>query len=253
MQHLYIITGASRGLGQALAQQLLQPGHRLLTLARHYNDELRAQASASGVELTQWRTDLADASDAAKRLAAWLQDLEAPALQSAALINNAGVLPPIVPLREAQPADVANALRVGLEAAMLLSAAFLGATAGWPAQRRLLNISSGLGRYPMASQAPYCAAKAGMDLFTRCVALEEAAQPHGAQVCALAPGVIATDMQVRLRSADPSKFPDIQRFKSLQESGALDHPADTARRILRYLHSPQFGNEALADLREVMP
>ena len=42
--------------------------------------------------------------------------------------------------------------------------------------------------------AAYCAAKAGMDHFSRCVALEEALRPNGAKVCSLAPGVIATDM-----------------------------------------------------------
>ena len=70
--------------------------------------------------------------------------------------------------------DLARALRVGLEAPMQLTAAFLGATDAWTVPRKVLNISSGLGRRAMASQAAYCAAKAGMDHFTRCVALDEA-------------------------------------------------------------------------------
>jgi NAD(P)-dependent dehydrogenase (short-subunit alcohol dehydrogenase family) len=45
----------------------------------------------------------------------------------------------------------------------------------------------------MASQSAYCAAKAGMDHFTRCMALDEAHQPRGAKVCSVSPGVIATD------------------------------------------------------------
>ena len=75
----------------------------------------------------------------------------------------------------------------------------------------IINISSGLGRRPMASQSAYCAAKAGMDHFTRCLALEEAAKPHGAKVCSLAPGVIDTGMQVQLRGADAAAFPDRDR------------------------------------------
>jgi benzil reductase ((S)-benzoin forming) len=115
----------------------------------------------------------------------------------ATLINNAGVIPRIGPLQDADAADLAHALRVGLEAPMQLTAAFLHATQSWPGARKVLNISSGLGRRPMASQSAYCAAKAGMDHFTRCLALEEAAKPHGAKVCSLAPGVIDTDMQVQ--------------------------------------------------------
>ena len=92
---------------------------------------------------------------------------------SATLINNAGVMPPIAPLSASVPGDLTLALRVGLEAPMLLCAAFLGATEGWNMPRKVLNISSGLGRRAMASQAAYCAAKAGMDHFTRCMALDE--------------------------------------------------------------------------------
>ena len=65
-------------------------------------------------------------------------------------------------------------LRIDLEATVLLSAAFLDATRGWRGDRRILNISSGLGRRAMASSAVYCAAKAGMDHLTRSLALEEA-------------------------------------------------------------------------------
>uniref|UniRef100_UPI003C77E626 SDR family NAD(P)-dependent oxidoreductase n=1 Tax=Escherichia coli TaxID=562 RepID=UPI003C77E626 len=81
-----------------------------------------------------------------------------------------------------------------LEAPLLLTGAFLRGTAGWTGARRVLNISSGLGRRAMASQAAYCAAKAGMDHFTRCVALEQEGLANGARVCSLAPGVIDTDM-----------------------------------------------------------
>jgi NAD(P)-dependent dehydrogenase (short-subunit alcohol dehydrogenase family) len=107
---------------------------------------------------------------------------------------------------------------------MLLTAAFLDATRAWRGQRRVLNISSGLGRRPMASQAAYCAAKAGLDLFTRCVALDEAGQPNGARVCSLAPGVIDTDMQVHLRGADAAAFPDRANFEQLKTAGQLASP-----------------------------
>ena len=138
---------------------------------------------------------------------------------------------------------LADALRVDLEAPMLLTAAFLRATAAWPVPRKVLNISSGLGRRPMASQAAYCAAKAGMDHFTRCVALEEARERNGAKVCSLAPGVIDTDMQVQLRGADPTAFPDRDRFAGLKVAGQLSTPSEAATRVLAYLARPDFGAE----------
>jgi NAD(P)-dependent dehydrogenase (short-subunit alcohol dehydrogenase family) len=247
-QHLFILTGASRGMGLAIAEQLLSPDHTLLCLSRHTNEALAAQAGRAACPLEQWPLDLAHSGEAAARLRQWLAGQTASGYASATLINNAGVIPRIGPLREAD--DLARALRVGLEAPMLLSAAFLGATESWPLPRKVLNISSGLGRRPMASQAAYCAAKAGMDHFTRCLALEEALTPHGAKVCSLAPGVIDTDMQVQLRGADAAAFPDRARFEQLKSGDQLDSPASAARKVLAYLARPDFGTEAVADVRE---
>jgi len=244
---LYILTGASRGLGLAMAQQLLQPGHALLCIARHAEPALAEQATRSGCVLEQWTLDLADAVAAAARLRQWLA--AAPRHRSATLINNAGVIPPIGPLATVAPQAIAQALRINLEAPMALTAAFLAATASWGVPRRVLNISSGLGRRPMAAQATYCASKAGLDHYTRCLALEEARKPGGARVCALAPGVIDTAMQVQLRGADATAFPDRDRFEQLKSQGLLDSPEAAARKVLAYLQRPDFGAEPVADVR----
>jgi len=247
---LTILTGASRGMGLAMARQLLQPGHTLLTLSRTPNHSLSADASAAGATLVQWSVDLADASAVAARLSAWLAAQPQGAFAAATLINNAGVIPRIGPLSEAEPDDLAHALRVGLEAPMALTAAFLHATAAWQVPRKVLNISSGLGRRAMASQAGYCAAKAGMDHFTRCLALEEALKPDGARVCSLAPGVIDTDMQVQLRGAASTAFPDVGNFIGLKDKGLLSSPDGAAAQVLGYLDRPDFGANPVADVRD---
>ena len=249
-QHLYVITGASPGMGLAIAAQLLQPGHSVLCISRATNEALADQARAAGAELLQWRQDLALGVQASARLKQWLDQQNASAFASATLINNAGVVARIGPLSGADATDLAQALRVGLEAPMQLTAAFLGATQPWTAVRTVLNISSGLGRRAMASQAAYCAAKAGMDHFTRCLALEEALKPNGAAVCSLAPGVIDTDMQVQLRGADATAFPDQGNFTRLKQSGQLSTPADAAARVLSYLDRPQFGANPVAYVRD---
>jgi benzil reductase ((S)-benzoin forming) len=249
VKHLTILTGASRGMGLAIAQQLMGANAHLLCLSRHTNSELERDAARTGTQLEQWTANLADSAPVAERLRQWLQALDPATLASATLINNAGVISELVPLRQAQPDDLAHALRVGLEAPMALTAAFLGATQTWPLQRKVLNISSGLGRRAMASSSAYCAAKAGMDHFTRCLALEEALVPHGAKVCSLAPGVIDTDMQRQLRSADAAAFPDQSAFASLHNHGQLTSTGEAARRVLAYLQRADFGAQPVADVR----
>ena len=249
-KHLYILTGASRGMGLAMAEQLLHPEHRLLCLSRQVNPALTAKAADAACTLEQWPRDLSLGAQAAADLGDWLGQLGPTGLASATLINNAGVIARIGPLSASDPAELAQALRVGLEAPLLLAAAFLRATESWRLPRKLLNISSGLGRRAMASQAAYCAAKAGMDHFTRCVALDEASKPHGARVCSLAPGVIDTDMQVQLRAAHAADFPDQANFVQLKAQGLLSSPADAAARVLAWLARSDFGATPVADVRD---
>ena len=253
-QHLYIITGASRGMGLAMARQLLQPGNTVLCISRSVNETLAVQAKQAGANLLQWTQDLALGARTSARLEQWLREQPGSRsnnmFTSATLINNAGVIPRIGPLSDADADDLSHALRVGLETPMQLTSAFLRATASWPGQRKVLNISSGLGRRAMASQAGYCAAKAGMDHFTRCVALEEALKPNGAKVCSLAPGVIDTGMQEQLRGADSQAFPDQSSFLNLKTSGALASPEDAASRVLAIVMRADFGLNPVADVRD---
>ena len=248
-QHLYILTGASRGMGLAMAQQLLGAENALLCISRHSNETLTARATQRGATLEQWQLDLTDSVAAAAMLGTWLARQPASAFASATLINNAGSIPRIAPLSDSDPTDLARALRIGLETPLLLSATFLHETERWSMPRKVLNISSGLGRRALASQAGYCAAKAGMDHFTRCLALDEALKPQGAKVCSLAPGVIDTDMQVQLRNACASDFPDQKSFAKLKANGQLSSPDAAASLVLAYLARPDFGHDPIGDVR----
>jgi benzil reductase ((S)-benzoin forming) len=242
-RHLTIITGASRGMGLAIAQQLLDAGHDLLCISRKTNPALEGKCE-------QWAQDLSRPSTAAARMESWLQSKGEAGYESVTLVNNAALLPRVAPLGHIPLQELEDCIRVDLEAPLLMTASFLRATEAWKAQRKVLNISSGLGRRAMASQALYCAAKAGMDHFTRCIALEEAQRPNGAKVSSLAPGVIDTDMQVQLRSSDPKEFPDIAYFTGIKEQGVLVSPHDAAQRVIAYLARPDFGANPTGDIRD---
>lgn len=244
--HMTVLTGASRGLGRALLDQLLQRGHLVLALSRGSID---VGSNHSG-QLFHWPVDLSDAAPVALRLSHWLTALDSRDLASATLINNAGAVSQLAPLSDVSAPDLVNALRVGLEAPALLTTAFLNATAKWCMPRKVLLVSSGLGRRAMAASASYCAAKAGLDHLARAVALEEAAKPAGARIVSLAPGVIDTDMQAQLRAADPALFPERHHFTDLKLTGQLDSPATAASKLLIYLDRVDFGSQAVGDVRD---
>ena len=238
-------------MGAALAEQLLADGENtLLGISRRRHDGLAAIAAPSGATVEQWQADLAEPIGVARRLCDWLESRDAGAVAQATLINNAGVVTRIGALEDCSVEELSAALRVGLEAPLVLSAAFLRATARWRGERRVLNISSGLGRRAMAGQATYCAAKAGMDNLSRAVALDQALVGNGAKVVSLAPGVIDTDMQAQLRAGDSAGFPDQPTFLKLKESGQLASSRDAAARVIAYLNRADFGAVPVADVRD---
>ena len=239
-QHLYIVTGSSRGMGEAIARQLLAPGHHVIGIARRASPTLPAQE--------QWQHDLAQPLEAAQRLQTWLA-AQTP-FASANLINNAGVISRPGPVDETSLEELSNAIRVGLEATLLLSSAFLRGTRAWGVPLKILNISSGLGRRAMAGSAPYCAAKAGMDNLSAAMALDEARRENGARIVSLAPGVIDTNMQSQLRSANPAGFPEQAMFINFKAAGQLMSPDAAATKVLAYLARADFGSQALADVRQ---
>lgn len=245
-QPLTILTGASRGLGRALAGQLLCRGHRLLAISRTAPD----LPVPAGAILESWQADLADAIPLAGQLGAWLRGFEPAQVASVTLIHNAAMVSRLAPLSAGEASDLAQALRVSLEAPVLLTAAFLRATEDWVAPRKVLLVSSGLGRRALAGGASYCAAKAGMDHLARAVALEEAAKPQGARIVSLAPGVIDTDMQRQLRGADATLFPERERFATMHAQGRLDTPEAAAGKLLAYLDRADFGVQPVADVRD---
>ena len=132
---LTILTGASRGLGAAIAAELVQRGGALLTMSRHPDQTLNVKATATGAALEQWAIDLADGVSASARLEAWLAGQQ-QSFSSATLINNAALAGKAAPIGESDAAALAAVLRVGLEAPMLLTRAFLRATRDWRIPRR---------------------------------------------------------------------------------------------------------------------
>jgi len=250
---LYIITGASRGLGAALAEALVDPGHRLICMARSRAPlvALRRRARLQGCRVAALAVDLGDPEKAVAALKRALASVDESSCSSACLINNAGVVEPIGPAVKLLPGDISAGVQVNLAAPMALTAAFLRLTADWSASRKVLNISSGAAHKAYAGWSIYCATKAALDQFTRCLALEQAGRPNGAKVVALAPGVIDTAMQTAVRGATSEDFAELPRFIELKESGQLATPQDAAQRLLRYLERADFGVKPVDDARNV--
>jgi NAD(P)-dependent dehydrogenase (short-subunit alcohol dehydrogenase family) len=239
-----IVTGHSRGLGEALADVLLQRGVMVLGVSRGGNPGLAAR---HGEALREHALDLGDGA----ALAAWLAGGALPAwldgARCAVLVNNAGTLAPMGLLGTLGAAGSARGVALNLAAPLMLSDAFCRATAGF-ADRRILHVSSGAARKPYAGWSVYCATKAALDHHARAVADEAHA---GLRIASVAPGVLDTSLQAEIRASSTARFPQRGRFDELYESGGLAAAKDSARRLADHLLGDAFGSAVATDLREL--
>lgn len=248
MRHGILLTGASRGLGAALARTLATKDSDLVCIARQSDETLTLP---EGARLAWVQADLADSALLELVAERALAALGAGPFATLTLINNAGIVAPIAPCGHYPQGGVEHALALNTLAPMLLCNAFLAWAAGRGAQVRILNISSGAAASAIAGWSVYGASKAALDHFSRCVAAEQACLQGGARVVSLYPGVIDTAMQGEIRAADIGHFPSRARFDALKADGALSTPEAVAQRIAAFLDSPAFGSEPVADIRKL--
>ena len=234
-----IVTGHSRGLGEGIARALLARGVEVLGIARRGNGAL------PGVR--QVALDLADAA----ALQAWLEGGELAAFcagaEPALLVNNAGVVHPVGAPGGQGAARLALAVSVNVTAALVLSDAFVAATAGC-ADRRVAHVSSGAGRAPYSGWSTYCATKAALDMHACAVALDAVA---GLAIASIAPGVIDTAMQAEIRAAAARDFPAIERFTAMKRDGALADAGQVGAKLADYVLGSRFGVDPVVDLRDL--
>ncbi len=236
--NLYIVTGTTRGLGKELARAIGQSAdNELVTLGR----------GAATIEV-----DLADTRAIEAACDRVEGHIRGKRYAKAVLINNAGIVEPVAPLDAVPADDLERNLVVNLVAPLLLMRRFLVMTEGIATLRRIVNISSGAGRRPIFGWSAYCAAKAGLDMASRVVALEAGARGLAIEVASLAPGVIDTDMQATVRSKDAAAFVDVERFRRMKEEGELRPAAEVAADILRVESEGRLATDAVLDLRSLL-
>lgn len=216
-----VVTGASRGLGAGIAAHLGKVGYALGMCARS-----RPSAPNVDAEMYTDAIDIRDAS-AVEAFAANVTEALGPI---DLWINNAGVLAPIGPLRDADDDELVTHVDVNLVGVIWGTRTFARLVHNRVQPGTLVNITSGAARSVYAGWGPYCATKAAVDQLTRVIAAEDAG--HGLSAFAVAPGVVDTDMQALIRSTPAERFPNVRRFVTLAEDETFNSPAWVAERIL---------------------
>jgi benzil reductase ((S)-benzoin forming) len=221
-----VVTGASRGLGAGLAEVFAAAGVRLGLCARS------EPALAEGDDVVARRVDVTDAG----AVTAFADEVAARLGPIDLWVNNAGVLGPIGPVRDADPVAVATNLSVNVLGVVHGSQAYSRHVRSRDGGGVLVNVSSGAAHKGYAGWGPYCAAKAAVERFTEVLAAEET--EAGLRAHAVAPGVVDTDMQAEIRATPAARFPAVARFLRMKEEEAFNTPGHVAAFILRLAFDP---------------
>jgi benzil reductase ((S)-benzoin forming) len=240
-----ILTGHTRGLGPAIAADLLSRNIAVLGVSRNSNLELAKQYPTT---LEQAEIDLSDSAALARWLAGDVLQHFVAGGKTVLLVNNAGSVQPVGSIDMQDVVTIAQAINLNVTAPLMLASAVAAASRD-ANDTRILHVSSGAGRNAYPGWSIYCATKAALDHHARAVVLD---QTPNVRICSLAPGVIDTDMQAEIRATPLEQFPLRERFEGLKRDRQLSNPTDCARQVVEYLLSAQFGQVPVADLREVV-
>jgi len=222
-----IITGAGRGIGAAAAARLAVGGAKLVLAARTEDEveSVAARLRQQGAQALAVPGDISDPEIIEEIVETALEQFNRVDI----LINNAGVIWPLEEIAEADPDEWAYNIAVNLIAPFSLVRNILPVMIDQE-YGRILSISSGAASTPVAGASAYCAAKAGLDMMTRVLALEVAGTGISANV--LHPGEVDTALQEDIRSIDTTGTRlDTSYFHDLHERGRLRPPAEAAELI----------------------
>lgn len=220
---IVLITGASRGIGEAAAHAFAEAGAKVVLAARSA-DAVQAIASEIGEAAMAVACDVADYASVEAACDAARERFGAVSI----LINNAGVIEPISHLATADPAGWAQTININL------TGVFNGMHCVLPAMRKsgrgtIITVSSGAAHNPIEGWSHYCSSKAGAAMLTDCAHKELAEE--GLRIMGLSPGTVATQMQRDIKASG------INPVSKLEWS---DHiPPEWPARTLVWMCGPQ--------------
>lgn len=221
-----LVTGASRGIGRAIAESLAQEGYQLYLTCRQSEDKLSQLSNhlstQYGICCVPVKADAGKPSDVDK-LFSQIHSLDV-------LVNNAGISY-VGLLHEMSVTDWQKMMQTNLDAVFYTSRLaiplMLQNHSG-----KIINISSVWGSVGASMEAAYSASKGGVNSFTKALAKELA--PSGIQVNAIACGVIDTDMN-KCFSAE-----DMEVLRSEIPTDRIGQPSEVAQMVVSLLHAPEY-------------
>lgn len=253
----FIVTGGSKGMGQCIVEELLDPNHSLLVISRTINEGLVQKASELNVESKFLSFDLQNITDIPALIKDWKVTINEENLDGLYLINNAGIIQPVSPIYHCDSNDIIKNININLIAPMILQSEFLKVchelvgVNDTLVDKKILNISSGAGQRAIQGWSSYCTSKAGLDMFSQCVVEDLNEVDSSIKVVSIAPGIVDTNMQTEIRSSSEGEFALVEQFKEYKDKGQLLKPEFVGQKVVQFILSDEFGEETMTRIDQL--
>ncbi|WP_449620389.1 (S)-benzoin forming benzil reductase [Robertmurraya sp. Marseille-Q9965] len=243
-----IITGASKGLGAAIATRLLDEEVGIFSVSRKENEELRKHAFAKNLFYEHFPCDLSDPKNIEATFSEVVEKLGGT--DELWVFNNAGVVEPIETVGKLDTESVVQNLNVNLLAPILITNLLTQRLT--EAKITFVNVTSGAAERPIHGWSTYCSTKAAVNMFTQAGALEQETSNGKHIMIGFSPGIMDTDMQQTIRSSSKEAFHDIEKFKSYKEEGQLRSAEAVAKALVDLLFSGRVVNGEIYHINKLI-
>ncbi len=232
MKKYFIITGTSRGLGLAFAENLLDENHVLFLISRNESKDLSRKALMKNCRIHAVNYDLGEPDAITGLMSNIVDHIDDQQCAGIYLINNAATAEPVKPIDQAVSEEIIHAAMLNYVAPVLLISAFIRLTGKINSPKMILNITSGAATNAHHGMGMYCSTKAAIDQFTRCVAIEQDKRENPVHLHAISPGFVDTVMLRSLADKSMDEFASKPMFQEVISSGKPLAPDSVAKKIL---------------------
>jgi benzil reductase ((S)-benzoin forming) len=227
----FLITGTSKGIREAVAQNLLEKGHTVLGISRSISNKL------TSIKYYHLTFDLNNTSLINQIMEKVNEIVDNRSYDFICLVNNASVAEPLGSIEKCPAPEIDAHVRIGLIAPMILTSMFIQKYSDIKIRKKVVFISSVSAFEALNDESIYCSTKAGLNMLAQCIGLEQNKREYGFEVISIRPGMVDAPMQLLARSKTSDEYAWAELGKQVYKEVKLQKPNVVAEKIVTIIEN----------------
>lgn len=231
---LYIITGGSKGLGEAIAQRALAENQCVITISRTENKNKNKDQN-----LIQIKHDLGVSFVETEKMFNYIfKKINFKNCKNIYFINNAAQIQPVSEVGKLNHKDIQKHIYLNYAVPVMLTNWLMSKKINHTGFKVIAQISSGAASFAITNWSIYCSSKAALEMFNSVMQIQ-IKKNKKIKAFTYSPGLIDTAMQANIRHLKKSDFPEVSRFKDYKKKNELRSADSVAEHFMKLISNPQ--------------